>query len=394
MSAADLLPALGWLAPFAALPRLSDHRPNLSDVPPAADVPVSVIIPARNEAGTIETAAQSILASTYRPFELIVVDDRSTDDTAASVTALAAEDPRLRLVSGEPLPPGWYGKPWACAQGAAAATGTLLLFTDADTRHKPELLARAVAALAGARADLVTVAPFQRCVTFWERVVMPQILLLLGVRYHPKRVNGARQPRDVIANGQFILTTREAYDAVGTHAAVRQEVAEDLALAQSYIRAGRRIHFAFADRLMETRMYRSRSELVEGWTKNLYLGARRSFPDQPWRRRLAPLTLALPPLFWLLPPAVLLGGALGLVSGRAEPAALAATVATVVFWMLVSYGMKIPAVYGLAYPIGAAATLYIVVRSAWRGARRVEWRGRVYRSDDLDSPPEAGENSA
>jgi chlorobactene glucosyltransferase len=393
VTAADLLPALGWLAPFAALPGLSDHRPNLSDVSPAAGVPVSVIIPARNEAGTIETSVRSILGATYRPFELIVVDDRSADDTAAIVAALSAEDPRLRLVAGEPLPRGWYGKPWACAQGAAAATGTLLLFTDADTRHEPELLARAVAAFAEARADLLTVAPFQRCVTFWERVVMPQILLLLGVRYHPRRVNQARHPGGVIANGQFIMTSREAYDAVGTHAAVRQEVAEDLALAQCYVRAGRRIHFAFADRLMETRMYRSRTELVEGWSKNLYLGARRSFPDQPWRRRLAPLTLTLAPLFWLLPPAVLLAGGLGLVSGRGEPAALAATVATVVFWMLVSYGMKIPVIYGLAYPVGAATTLYIVLRSAWRGARRVEWRGRVYRSDDPDSPPEAVESA-
>ena len=86
---------------------------------------------------------------------------------------------------------------------------------------------------------------------------MPQIWLLLGLRYHPRRVNRARRERDVIANGQFILTTREAYEAVGTHAAVRHEVVEDLALAQAYLRAGRKLHFAFAERLMETRMYRS-----------------------------------------------------------------------------------------------------------------------------------------
>ncbi|MGN6393764.1 MAG: glycosyltransferase family 2 protein [Gemmatimonadales bacterium] len=387
MSAADLLPALAWAAPFATLPRLADRQPDLSSALPIDGTPASVIIPARNEAETIATAVRSILASTYRPLELIVVDDRSTDHTAAIVSALATQDSRLRLLSGAPLPPGWYGKPWACAQGAAVATGALLLFTDADTRHEPELLARTVGALRQAQADLLTVAPHQRCVTFWERVVMPQILLLLGFRYHPKRVNRARRTRDVIANGQFILTTREAYDAVGTHAAVRQEVAEDLALAQTYLRDGRRIHFAFADRLMETRMYRSRAQLFEGWTKNLYLGARRSFPDRTASRLFVALLLAAAPLFWLLPPGILLANALGADVGRISAAALAATAASALFWILVCYGMKIPAAYGLGYPIGAAATLSIVVRSVWRGAGRVEWRGRVYRSDDPESPP-------
>lgn len=387
MSAADLLPALAWAAPFATLPRLANRQPDLSGVPLAEGTPTSVIIPARNEAETIESAIRSILASTYQPLEVIVVDDRSTDHTAAIVATLAARDSRLHLIPGKPLPAGWYGKAWACAQGAAAATGALLLFTDADTRHDPELLARAIGALRQARADLVTVAPHQRCITFWERAVMPQILLLLGFRYHPQRVNRARRERDVIANGQFILTTREAYDLMGTHAAVRQEVAEDLALAQTYLRGGRRIHFAFADRLMETRMYRSRAQLFEGWTKNLYLGARRSFPDQPASRLLVPLMLATAPLFWLLPPGILLAGALGAEVGSMTPAALVATASSAVFWMLVCYGMQIPAAYGLGYPIGAAATLYIVLRSVWRGARRVEWRGRVYRSDDPESPP-------
>jgi chlorobactene glucosyltransferase len=377
---ADLLPALPWLAPFAGLFRLADNRPNLSDVPPLEGPPVSVVIPARNEAGTIETVARSVLASSYPRFELIVVDDRSTDGTAAIVERLAAEDPRLRLVPGAPLPDGWYGKPWACAQGARAATHGLLLFTDADTRHEPELLGRAVGALTLERADLVTVAPRQRCVTFWERLIMPQIWLLLGLRYHPRRVNRARRERDVIANGQFILTTREAYDAVGTHAAVRHEVAEDLALAQAYFGRGRRLHFAFAERLMETRMYQSLPQLVEGWSKNVYLGGRRSFPHEPVLRALVPLMLLAAVGFWLVPPALLLARGIGFDIASLEPAALLATGLSVVFWSLVSYGMRIPSLYGIGYPLGAVMALYIAARSAWRGARRVEWRGRVYGS--------------
>ena len=378
MAAADLLPALPWLAPFAGLFRLADNHPNLSDVAPIEGPRVSVVIPARNEAGTIETVVRSVLASTYRQLELIVVDDRSTDETAAIVERLAHGEPRLRLIHGARLPEGWYGKPWACAQGARAATGSLLVFTDADTRHQPELLGRAVGALVREQVELVTVSPWQRCVTFWERLIMPQIWLLLGLRYHPRRVNRARRERDVIANGQFILTTRAAYEAVGTHAAVRQEVAEDLALAQAYLRQGRRLHFAFAERLMETRMYQSLPQLIEGWSKNLYLGGRRSYPHEPLLRALVPLTLTAALAFWLVPPALLLAHGVGLDTGSLGQAALTATGLSVLFWAFVCHGMRIPLLYALGYPAGALMALFIVARSTWRGARRVEWRGRVY----------------
>ena len=374
----EVLPALPWLAPFASLPRLANSRPNLSDTPPAAGPLVSVVIPARNESATIETVARSVLAATYRPLELVVVDDRSTDDTAAIVEGLATTDARVRLVRGEPLPAGWFGKPWACVQGYRAARGELLLFTDADTRHSPELLARSVGAMVTARADLMTVAPRQLCLTFWERVVMPQIWLLLALRYHPARVNRARRERDVIANGQFILVPRESYAAVGTHEVVRGEVAEDLALAQAFHRAGRRVHFTFAEQLMETRMYRSLPEMVEGWSKNMYLGGRRSFPGEPLLQALVPLMLLGAFAFWLLPPAVLVAGA---ASGGTHPAALVATALATIFWMLISYGMRIPIWYGLLFPLGALTALYIGARSAWRGGRRVEWRGRAYTSE-------------
>ena len=378
MSILELLPALPWVAPFAGLVRLSGRTPNLSDVAPVGGLPVSIVIPARNESRTIATVVRSITASTYQPFDLIVVDDRSTDDTASIVEGLAAADGRVRLLHGAPLPEGWYGKPWACVQGAHAATGALLLFTDADTRHEPELLGRAVAALGREGADLVTVAPHQLCITFWERVIMPQIWLLLGLRYHPRRVNRARRERDVIANGQFILTTRQAYEAVGTHAAVRHEVAEDLALAQAYLRAGRRIHFAFAERLMQTRMYDGLAPLIEGWSKNMYLGGRLSFPHNPALRALVPLMLVLALAFWLLPPAALVLGALGAGPDRVTAPALVAVGFSILFWALMSRSMQIPAWYGALYPLGAGMAMYIALRSIWRGGRRVEWRGRVY----------------
>ena len=372
----DLLPAVPWLLPFLTLPRLTSRTPNLSEAPVGHDELVSVIVPARNEASTIRTLLSSLLATQYHPVEFVVVDDRSTDDTAALVSTVS--DPRLRLLRGEELPEGWYGKPWACYQGFRAARGSLLLFTDADTQHHPELLGRAVGALLHERAGLVTVSPLQRCVTFWERVVMPQIWFLLALRYHPPAVNRASRERDVIANGQFILTSREAYETVGTHRVVSHEVAEDLALAQAYLRRGLKLHFAFAEQLMETRMYQNLAQLIEGWSKNIYLGGRRSFPAQPFLQALVPLMLAGAMLFWLAPSGLLLGSIF--VAGFREMAgaAIVASMASTLFWMVMCRQMKIPVFYGAAYPLGALMALYIVARSTWRGGRRVEWRGRVY----------------
>jgi len=183
----------------------------------------------------------------------------------------------------------------------------------------------------------------------------------------------------VIANGQFILMPRSSYEALGTHEAVRGEVAEDLALAQAVVRQGGRLHFAFAERLMETRMYHGLGPLIEGWSKNIFLGGRRSFPEEPVRRALVPLILALAFGFWLAPPAAVL---LGAMAGGAAPAAVAAAVLGALFWCLICFGMRIPPAYGLGYPLGAAMALYIAMRSTLRGRRRVEWRGRTYAEPD------------
>ncbi len=368
-----------WLAPWLLFLRLYPKRPRLADVPPQLEgALVSVIVPARNEAAVIRSCIESVLATNYRPVEVLVVDDRSTDDTAARAMEVAQDDPRLRVIEGEELPAGWYGKPWACIQGARQARGEILLFTDADTRHDPMLIPHAVAALGSTGAGIVTISPHLSCVTFWERTVMPQVWLLLGARYHPAVVNRARRSRDVIANGQFILTTRTSYLEAGTHETVRGEVAEDLALAQRYAERGIRVWFGFAENLMTTRMYTGLAHLVEGWSKNIYLGGRRSFPDEPLLRALVPVALSLAMIFWLVPP-------LALVASLAYPAfiqpALLASAISVLFWAAVLLGMRIPPWYALAYPAGAAVALWIVLRSTWRGSRRVEWKGRVYQAD-------------
>lgn len=371
--------ALPWALAWLTLARLLRHRPRLADATPLTgdDAPlVSVIIPARNESRTIAAVVRSVLASQYHRLELIVVDDRSADDTAEQVTRLAMLDPRVELVRGTELPGGWYGKPWACVQGFRAARGDVLLFTDADTHHEAMLLPHAMGALTAGLGDVITVAPHQACETFWERVVMPQVWALLGFRFHPQVVNRARHARDVIANGQFILIRRGDYEAVGTHSAVRGAVAEDLALAQRCHAAGRRVWFGFARTLMATRMYRSLGHMIEGWSKNIYLGGRQSFPEEPLLRALVPAALLLAIGFWLVPPVALILALAGAV--RVLLPAILATGLAAAYWAVISRSMRIPAWYGLLYPLGAAVALGIVLRSTWRGGRRVEWKGRVY----------------
>src|SRR5216110_2129094 len=242
------------------------HGPRLRDYEPRTSGPlVSVIIPARNEARNIERCVRSVLATTYTPIEVVVVDDRSTDGTAG-IVAQAAET-RVRLVRGVEPPSGWFGKQWAIVQGYKVARGELLLFADADTRHTPELLPRAVSGLQQERADLFTVLPRQEMRTFWERLIQPHVFVALESRFaYLPSVNRTRTPWNAIANGQFILTPRAAYEEVGTHEAVRDGVADDVMLAQLYVRAGKDIFIAQAREFMATRMYASLREIVAGWS--------------------------------------------------------------------------------------------------------------------------------
>jgi chlorobactene glucosyltransferase len=361
--------ALLWLFPYLALPVLFRRRPLLVAEAPAAGPLVSVIVPARNEAANIDRLLTSLRATSYEPVEIIVVDDRSTDDTARLIDAHARLDPRVRRIAGEALPADWFGKPWACLQGARAGRGELLAFTDADTTHRPDFLARAVGAFQRSGSDVLTVTTGQVLVTFWERVVMPHLFLPLGVRYNPLRVNAARHPRDVLANGQFFLTSRAAYEQIGGHESVKGEVAEDIVIGQRYLEAGLKLRMWWAEELIQTRMYTSFAHLVEGWSKNLYLGSRASFPGQPLLQFLAPFMILAALAFWLAPLVALAAGAGWALGGVAL---------SVIFWAIISASLRVPPWYGMLYPVGVLVTGYMVLRSALRGRQRIEWRGRSY----------------
>lgn len=375
---AETLGLLPWALLFVVAVVSLVRHPRLRTYADATEGPlVSVIVPARNEAGNIAPLLSSLARTNYPNREVIVVDDRSTDGTGDIVEALQARTTGewLRLIHGADVPEGWFGKPWACWQGYQAAKGEVLLFTDADTRHEPDLLGRSVAALRATSADLFTILPEQTLGSFWERSVMPHMLFMLGLRYNASLGNRTRNPLHVVANGQYIMMPRTSYVAIGGHEAVKHEVVEDLRLAQVTVAAGRRLYLVHAEEFMRTRMYRSLGGILEGWTKNVAIGARYSLPHLgrfvPW------LVLAFTLVAWVVPPAILLVEAFGEVPDRLMVWALGATIISLAFWAVTNLRMRVPPLYSLIYPVGAVVTAIIIMRSALRG-RRVVWKGREY----------------
>lgn len=231
---------------------------------------VSIIVPARNEEACLGACLDSLLAQKDVEFEVIVVDDASTDRTHA----IADSFRQVRVISAPPLPSNSSGKCNAAQAGADQARGEWLLFTDADTVHFPGSLARALQEAREHHADLLSYSPRQEVHGLLQRALMTVVFAELASTYRPSEVCDPASPA-AAANGQFLLVRREAYDRVGGHAAVAPTLLEDVALAQAVKRGGGRLRFRYAPDAVETRMYRSFPAMWEGWTKNLAL----LFPD-------------------------------------------------------------------------------------------------------------------
>jgi len=322
---------------------------------------VSVIIPARNEAASLGTCLESLLQQSGVDFEVIVVNDHSTDRTRE----IAESFPGVRVLEAGDLPPGWTGKNNAVATGAREARGAWLLFTDADTVHLPGSLARAVADANENKAEMLSYSPEQIAVTFWEMAILPVVFAELARQYPPSQVSAPASPV-AAANGQFILIRRETYDAVGGHTAVAGDILEDVALAHRVKASGHKLRFRYAADAVRTRMYRSFSQLREGWTKNLAL----LFPNPGWLALKTLLLWAIPwaglalilahvlTSFWW--PPVFVGGLLALVM-RTQRANFT-TDSTIL---------------GAAF--GMPMFAYLLLRSRRKHAKgAVAWKGRTY----------------
>lgn len=261
--------------------------------------PVSILIPARNEAANISATIQALLAQAYPTVEIIVLDDHSTDGTAPAATRAAGGDPRFRLIMGAALPVGWSGKNWACHQLAKVARYEMLLFTDADVHWQPNALGAIMTLQQVTQADLLSVWPTQITRSWGERLVVPLMSFAL-LAYLPIRLaHHTAYPVAAAANGQCLLFQRRAYLACGGHAAVRGHVLEDVLLAQRTKAKGGQLRMADGAGLIFCHMYHSGIEAISGYAKNILAG-HGSSPFLLLLSTLFHLTLFVAPWLWLI----------------------------------------------------------------------------------------------
>jgi glycosyltransferase involved in cell wall biosynthesis len=238
---------------------------------------VSVILPAKDEQTYLADCLTALSRQSYANLEIIIIDDRSSDETPQIAARFAAEDRRANVITIKELPTGWTGKTHAIHVASRQATGEWLWFIDADTLHAVDSLSVLMEHARSQNAAMVSILPELRCETFWEQVVQPIGGIVLMQSFPLGRVNNDRSPL-AFANGQCILIERKAYDAAGGHSGVRSRFVEDIGLARQVKNLGYRIRVMLVRGLVTCRMYASLTQLIHGWSRILYDALDRSFP--------------------------------------------------------------------------------------------------------------------
>jgi chlorobactene glucosyltransferase len=385
-NAVELFLSSAWLAIIAWLIlRAAKQRgllPHLAPAPPPSpdEAPsIVVIVPARDEETNIGPCLRTLVAQDYPADRLsaLVVDDHSADATASIVRSLAAQYRQIALIQSPPLPPRWVGKSHACWIGvrSAAPASEWLCFIDADVKLAPAALSSAMGAALTQRLDLLSLAPRQELRSFAERLILPCGLIILSFVQDLRQLQ-ARGARDVTATGQFMLVRRDAYEAVGGHAAVCTAICEDLEFARRLKLSGRSVLLMGGEKLAATRMYTGWRTLWPGLAKNLVdtLGG-----------PLATVSLAVASviLAWAavaVPAVDFMSWWRGAADGLAALIlALAASGAAVGLHVAAAVYFRIPVWYGLVFPLGYTAGALMALDSVRRRVSgRVSWKGRIY----------------
>jgi hopene-associated glycosyltransferase HpnB len=240
------------------------------DIEPVSTPPVSVIVPARNESRILSQTLDSLLKLDYPDYEVLLIDDHSEDNTYEIAASFAARDSRLKAYRSADLEPGWFGKAWALQQGVVFAKGNWLLFTDADVIHEPSSLKIALANAQKEKLDLLSIVPHIECKTFWEKVILPAFVIILGMGRPLYKINEEGSGVAGAAGG-FILVRGLVFNHLGGYQTIRDALAEDLRLAELFKFSGYRIKMLLAkNKVISTRMYESLAEISRGLSRHAF----------------------------------------------------------------------------------------------------------------------------
>jgi chlorobactene glucosyltransferase len=349
---------------------------------------VSIIVPARNEADRVLTdSIRSILNQDYGRFEVIAIDDRSTDATGKILKSLAQTDSRLRVIKGAELPAGWLGKPHAIHQALQQARGEWVLATDADMIFDPKALRTALAQAISKNADAISLIPFFEAASFWERVMIPAwawVMLIFTIVF---RIDNPKSP-GALGIGGFFLLRRAVLDRVGGYEALRNEVMEDVRLAEMIKRSGSNLRTEYAPALLRTRMYRNFREMWESGTKTWFSGMKFSLLFAVASALWMYLMTIVPPV---LAVTALIGSATGVAPGLGRliiPAALA-WLGQITVLMMAGSRSGVSPVYALTAPLGLGLLYTMLLDSGIRikTGKGVTWKGRLIYERAGVAPP-------
>lgn len=346
---------------------------------------VSIIVPARNEEGTILICLQSLLSQDYDNYEVIAIDDSSTDKTPSIISELSEKNHRLIAVKAPSRPEDWIGKNWACFQGYQKSSGEILLFTDADTVHKTDSLSSAVNTMIHGQLDALTLVPKLICYDIITKFTLPVLSIFLHSRYSPLRVNN---PKNKIGYffGSFYLISKKNYEKIGTHEKVRQELVEDGAL-------GRRVK----EQKMKLRLVRGENYVEALWARDpssLWHALRRIIIPLHLQKKKSAMMVTAFIFFILLEPFLILPFTL-LYFGDFLLGGVLLTINLVTIFLLLTcsvvqshFGLLQKSIYGLGFVLGCTVITLCFLISAFdsKGNKVVKWRDRSYFIDTKQHP--------
>ena len=338
---------------------------------------VSIIVPARNEEKSISKCIRSLLSQDYDNYEVIAIDDSSTDETLSIISKLSENDNRLMVVKSPPRPDDWVGKNWACFHGYKKSTGEILLFTDADSVHKSDVLSSAINTMMHDDLDAVTLVPKLLCYDLITKFTLPVLSVFLHSRYSPLRVNN---PKNKIGYffGSFYLISKKNYEKIGTHEEVRQELVEDGAL-------GRRVK----EQGMKLRLIRGENFVEATWARDprsLWHALRRIIIPLRTQKRKSALMATAFIFFILLEPILVLPLSLIYYPEGQFKGLLLAINLSIIFLLLACaivqshFGLLQKSIYGVGFVVGCTVITVCFLLSVmeFKGNRVVKWRDRSY----------------